>query len=380
MSRKTPTARMRRDRDSAAVLALVRRKSPITSAEIAEELNLSLPAVRRIVGRLTGEDLVRDPGGGRRPLLEFNGQAHAVIGIDVGGTKMFGVVADLAGKVQHEIYRPHGDDPIAEGVEWLTDLIQQLLDAPRPPAQKIRGICIGAPGITLSSKGVVKWAPTFGWRNLPLRDVLAERFDAPIFVENDVNLATLGEWGFGAGQGMQNIVCMFVGTGIGGGLIIDGRLHQGHNQAAGEIGWMVPDRAALRRNAIEGFGGLESLASGKGIAERANRRHPQSPPLTAADVFDAARAGEPWAETVIEETVDFLSIGLANISAVLDPEAIIVGGGVAEASDLLLEPIRVRLERVIQFIPKILPAQLGKYAPALGAVTLVLNAAAEPYR
>src|SRR5690606_26335898 len=130
----------------------------------------------------------------------------------------------------------------------------------------------------------------------------------------------------------------------------------------------------------DGFGGLESLASGQGIAERANRQHPSTPPLTAAEVFSAARAGEPWAEAVLEETIDYLSIGLANLSVILDPQAIIIGGGVAEAGDLLFEPIRRRLAQVIQFVPEIRPAQLGKYAPALGAVTLVLKATTAPYR
>jgi glucokinase len=308
---------------------------------------------------------------------DMNTPADAVIGIDVGGTKMFGVVADLAGNIQHEIYRPHGRYPKTEGFAWLTELIRELLDVPRPENQQIRGICIGVPSITLSSQGIVKWAPTFGWRDFPLRDELAKRFDLPIFVENDVNLATLGEWGFGAGQGMQNIVCMFIGTGIGGGVIINGQLYRGNNQAAGEIGWMVPDRAMLRHNAVEGFGGLESLASGKGIAERANRQRSQERPLTASDVFAAARDGESWAEAVIEETADYLSIGVANISALLDPAAIIIGGGVAEAGDLLIDPVRHRLEQVIQYIPEILQAKLGKYAPALGAVTRVLETITE---
>lgn len=308
-----------------------------------------------------------------QPEMEFNAETHVAIGIDVGGTKMFGVVADLVGNIQHEIYRPHGKDPISEGYTWLTELIQQLLDAPRPEIQKVQGICIGVPSITLSEQGIVKWAPTFGWRDFPLRDKLAERFGLPVFVENDVNLATLGEWGFGAGQGMKNVVCMFIGTGIGGGIIMNGQLYQGHNQAAGEIGWMVPDRTMLHHNAIAGFGGLESLASGKGIAERANRQYPQATPLTARDVFAAARAGESWAEALIEETADYLSIGVANISALLNPEAIIIGGGVGEANDLLIDSIRKRLENVIQFIPKILPAQLGKYGPALGAVKRVLE-------
>ena len=373
-----------REINSGLVLELLRRQSPIARTRIAQTLDMSLPAVMRIIDQLTADDLVRDSGeseatgGRRRPLLEFNGEAHAVIGIDVGGTKMFGVVVDLAGNILHEVYRPHGHDPKAEGFTWLTELVQHLLDTARLETKSVRGICVGVPSITLSSQGTVKWAPTFGWRDFPLRDKLTERFDLPVFVENDVNLSTLGEWGFGAGHGMQNIACMFIGTGIGGGLIIDGRLYQGHDQAAGEIGWMVPDRALLRRNAVAGFGGLESLASGKGIAERAHQYHPQETPLTARDVFAAARAGESWAKTLIEETVDYLSIGVANISALLNPEAVIVGGGVGEANDLLLDAIRTRLEKVVQFTPKLLPAQLGNYAPALGAVTRVLKAMTEP--
>ena len=184
----------------------------------------------------------------------------------------------------------------------------------------------------------------------------------------------------GPGQRSENIVCMFIGTGIGGGVILNGQLYQGHNQAAGEIGWMVPGRASLDRSAVSGFGGLESLAAGIGIAERANQQSPSQKPVTAQDVFTAARAGERWAEALLEETVDYLSIAVANISALLNPEAIIMGGGIAEASDLLIDPIYNRLEEVIQFIPEIRPAQLGKYASALGAVTRILNDITEPGR
>ncbi len=386
MRRKTLTARLMRDVNTAAVLELVRRQSPIARTQIAQQLNMSLPTVMRIIEQLLEDNLVRDSGesestgGRRRPLLAFNGEAHTVIGIDVGGTKMFGTVADLAGNILHEVYRPHGEDPTTAGLSWLTELIEQLLAAARPSGQQVHGLCIGMPSITLSKEGIVKWAPTFGWRNYPLRELLAKQFDLPIFIENDVNLATLGEWEFGAGRGMQNVVYMFIGTGIGGGLIIDGQLHQGYNQAAGELGWMVPDRDALRRNAVAGFGGLESVASGKGIADHANQRHGFDPPVTAAAVFQAARQGEVWATAVLEETIDYLSIGLANISAILNPEAIIIGGGVAEASDLLIEPLQNRLQQVIQFVPQILSAELGKYAPALGAVTLVLKATTSPYR
>lgn len=385
MINQTFTSRLMREVNTAAVLELVRRRSPIARTQIAQTLQMSLPAVMRIIDRLMAENLVcasgesERTGGRRRPLLAFNGQAQAVIGVDVGGTKMFGAVADLAGRVQHEIYRPHDGDPKTEGLAWLTGLIQQLIDAPRPEGQQVRGIAVGLPSITLARQGIVKWAPTFGWRDLPLRDILAERFSAPIFVENDVNLATLGEWGFGTGQGMQNLVYMFIGTGIGGGLILDGQLYRGHNQAAGELGWMAPNRAALRRNAVAGFGGLESLIAGQGLAEQAMARHPADPPLTAAEVFAAARSGQAWAVELLDETIDYLSIAIANISCILNPEAIIIGGGLAEAADLLLEPVRARLQTVIQFIPQLMTASLGRHAAVLGAVTLVLQATTQPY-
>jgi len=370
-----------------AVLDLIRRNSPIARSQIAERLGVSLPTVMRIVDDLIAEDLVRPQGsseftGGRpRSLLEFNGKAYAVVGVDLGGTKMFGTVADLAGTVQCEINVPLVDGNPDSNLERLCALIEDLLKAERPPGQRIRGIGIGAPGITLSSPGIVTWAPSLGWRDLPLKEILVKHFGLPVFVENDVNLAALGEQGFGAGRGVRNLVCITVGTGIGAGIIIGGALYRGHHEAAGEIGYLPPGIEFLGRH-YEEFGALESLASGIGIAERASQLLAQEgrtvpSELSAQEVFAAARQGEPWAQQVVNETADYLSLAIACVSTLLDPEVIILGGGVARSADILIDLILQRLEGVVPFVPRLVASPLGRRAAVMGAIMLVLNATTE---
>jgi glucokinase-like ROK family protein len=295
---------------------------------------------------------------------------------------MFGTVADLSGTIQHELYIAHRKhDGPSDYVERLCEMIETLLDAPRPPGQRIRGMGIGAPGVTLTPEGIVTWAPSLGWRDLPLQEILNDRFDVPVFVENDVNLAALGEFGFGAGRGAQNLVTIAVGTGIGAGIIIGGILYRGHNQAAGEVCYMLPGTEFLGQHYDE-FGALECLASATGVVKRARQLMMQEgmsllEELSAEDVFAAARSGEPWAQQVVSETVDYLSLAIANISATLDPEVIILGGGVAHSADLLIEPILQRIEGVVPFVPRLVASPLERRAVVMGAIMLVLNLTTE---
>ncbi len=387
--RKSVTSSLMRSINRSAILELIRESSPIARSQIALQLDMSLPTVMRIVDDLMDEDLVRPSDsqgqstGGRPPsLVEFNGKAYAVVGVDLGGTKMFGTVADLSGTIQHELYIAHKkDDSPGDHLERLCEMIEALLDAPRPPGQQTRGIGIGAPGVTLTPEGVITWAPSLGWRDLPLQGVLADRFDVPVFVENDVNLAALGELGFGAGRGVRNLVSIAVGTGIGAGIIIGGALYRGHNQAAGEVGYMLPGIEPLGQRYDE-FGALENLASAPGVVNRAHQLMMQEgvpipEELSAEDVFAAARSGESLAQQVVSETVDYLSLAIANISATLDPEVIILGGGVAGSADLLIGSIFQRLEGVVPFIPRLVASSLERRAVVMGAIMLVLNATSE---
>lgn len=388
--KQTLTSTLMRSINRSAILDLIRQQSPITRTQIANKLSVSLPTVMRIVDNLVEEDLVRYVGNiessGGRPasLLEFNGQAYAVIGVDLGGTNMYGAVADLSGNIQFEISIPTNSKGSDHNLDLLIDLIQKLLDAPRPEGQIIRGIGIGLPGVTLSREGIVTWVPSLGWRNLPIRDILKNHFGYSVFIENDVNLITLGELNFGAGKGVHNLVCIAVGTGIGAGIIINQALYRGFNQASGEIGYLLPDVNALGKNYDE-FGAMENQASGPGIAQRAheyfvaNSLPLPEEELTAEYVFSAARDGKLWAKKITQDTINLLSITIANISALLNPEMIILNGGVIQSADLLIEPIRQRIQGSIPYVPKIEPSLLGSRAAAMGAIILVLNGTSEQY-
>jgi len=383
--KETATATLMRRINRSAILNLIRTEGPIARSEIGRRLNMSLPTVMRVVDDLAQENLVRfhgsEPSGGRRrALVEFNGASQAIIGIDLGGTKMYGTITDLTGDIVHAIRVPWGKNNGPDSaLAGLYSLIEELLKAPRPKDQTLRGIGIGVPGITLIDSGTVVWAPSLGWRDLPLKQLVTERFGLPAFIENDVNVAALGEFGFGVERNTPNLVCLAIGTGIGAGIVIDGRLIRGHNQGAGEVGYFLPDIHYLGKR-YEGFGAFESLASGLGIAQRASKRlretnHPLAgQDITAEAVFEHAREGADWATQIVDETVDYLSQALAAISALLDPEAIVLGGGVAQSADMLIKPILQRIEGTIPFVPRIVASNLGPQAVVMGTIMLVLDA------
>lgn len=385
------TAGLLRTINRAAVIELLRENSPISRSNISKTLNISLPTTMRIIDELIEEKLVCETGlkeqskGRPAPLIEFNGAGFAIIGVDLGGTKIYGTVADMSGNVQHSLYRTHEENKTIVGTDYLEGLchfIQQLIDAPRPEGQKIRGIGIGAPAITLVPEGIVTWAPSLNWRDLPLQDILTERFDLPVIVDNDVNLAALGEWGFGAGKKASSMVMMTLGTGIGAGIIIEGEIYRGRNQAAGEIGYMLPSIHLLGRT-YDGFGALEMMASGTGIADRAKMyldHEGISLPderLDARFVFAQAELGVAWAEKVLAETIDYLSMAIVNISTVLDPEMIVLGGGVTNSSQSLIDLINKRIDGVTPFVPEIKLTKLGREAAVMGAIMQVMKATDE---
>jgi len=236
---------------------------------------------------------------------------------------------------------------------------------------------------------VVVWAPALGWRDEPLKHLLEDRLGIATFIENDVNLAALGESQFGIGRGVQNLVCISIGTGIGAGLILNGELYRGQEGAAGEVGYMIPTPDLLYRSSSEGFGALESLAAGPGVVSRTKEalskgvrsalsngtREPDA--LTAKQVFQAARDGDALAQEIVTQTVDYLAQAIADVACTLNPEMIILGGGLTRSDDLLLKPIQERVRRVVPFPPKIVLTQLGDAAVLRGAIALAIQATRE---
>jgi len=382
--RLTITSAAMREINRSAILEIIRRESPIARSTIAERLDVSIPTVMRIVDKLMEEGFIRQhgskewSGGRKRPLLEFNPEGRLILGVDMGGTKMYGALSDLGGNILDEVNIARHGTSGEDSFNRLTTLIDTLLASPKLAGRPVDGIGVGAPGITLHKEGIVTWANTLHWQNFPLKQRLSELYPLPITVDNDVNLAAMGELWFGAGQNTQNMVMVAIGTGIGAGIIIDGALYRGASEASGEIGNMLPGTEFLGKN-YQDFGALESVASGTGIAEQARmalknkRTSEELENLTAEDVFEAAKQRQQWAGRIIDETVDYLAIAIINLMAAFDPEVIILGGGVSRSAEMLVQPILYRMEGTIPTLPKLVVSSLGLRAGVMGAITNVLH-------
>jgi glucokinase len=386
----TITAAEMRAINRSSILELIRSSETVSRSQIAEDLEVSLPTVMRIVDELIAEGLVVETGqkewsGGRkRTLLKFNGENHLILGVDLGGTKIYGAVANLNGEIVHEVHFTHGQSQAEESLGVVCQVIDSLLAFTRTTPLPVRGIGIGVPGVVQAADGNVILAPALGWTNFPLRQRLAGRYTHPTTIENDVNLAALGEMWFGTAVEINNLILLAVGTGIGAGVVINGSVYGGAHHMAGEVGYFLPDRSHLGKS-YPGFGALEQLASGTGIAERGRAALQGTRPpgelesLTAEDVFNAARRGEPWAAPVLQDTVDYLAQLVAALTLIFDPDAILLGGGVAKSADLLIDPILARLAGAIPLQPKLQASQLGYRAAVMGAVVQVLRFTSDYY-
>jgi glucokinase len=377
IQQRTITAAEMRGINRSAILEIVRRESPIARTTIAQRLDVSLPTVMRIVEALAKEGFVRPQGGTewsggrRRPLLEFNADGNVVVGVDMGGATLYGAVSDIGGHVLGEATRKREGLTGEACYELLTGLLDELLHHPGLRGRRVRGVGVGAPGITHHREGVVKWAYALNWKDFPLKARLHKRYKLPITVDNDVNLGALGELWFGAGQNAENMILITIGAGIGAGIIIDGTLYRGSNESSGEIGHMIPGREFLGQSYID-FGVLESQASAAGVLERAQSGRGAAA-LSIEDVFDASHQGQGWAQTLINEMIDYLSIAVANLSVAFDPTLIILGGPVTPHAHMLAEAILSRVQGTIPSPPRLEASNLGLRATVMGAIVTVLH-------
>lgn len=373
--------------NEAAVLELIREQGPISRSQIARRLHLSPATITRIVSVLLENGIVLEGSSihsqyGRRPvLLEFNPRASLIIGVYV-HKNIEGALSDLNGEILERRVVP--SVPGEAGVERLVALIQDLHQVSKDFGPPVRGVGIGAPSIVTVEEGTVVWAPSLGWRDLALKSRVEESIHLPVFVENEVNLIALGESWQGAGRGARNLVCISLGAGIGAGIILDGQLYRGSHDAAGEVGYIIPNEGCLGR-VYDEYGCLESLAGSMGIVQRAlthladggssilrDRNGIDSPDLTVEMVLSAARKGDALARTVLNETLDYLSIAVANLVCILDPDCIVISGDLAEFGELFIEPIQSRLRGTVPNVPDIVLSELRTDAAVLGALAIAL--------
>jgi predicted NBD/HSP70 family sugar kinase len=338
----------------------------------------------RVVEDLIGEDLIEYDGygestGGRPPAhLKFKGSSYAVIGIDLGAPRLFGAVSDLNGCIQTERYADCAQSGDVN-LERLVSLIDDLLNAKRPPGQEIRGIGVGVPSIVRVPEGHVEWAQKLRWRDLPLKKILSERFAQQIFVENHVNLTAVGEWGFGAGQGVDCLVCLVVGTGTGAGIIINGSIFRGHSHAAGEIGWLLHNESLSGRK-FPRLGRLEDLHQGSGMRQKVFQTLEIIDNQYLDGSFDVNDLSDPLIVKgnpslhLVNDMIDYLTLAIASICTVVNPATVILAGDISRGATLLADRLGDRLKGKLPSLPKIVISKLGHRAVALGAIMTVLDA------
>lgn len=317
------------------------------------------------------------------------------LGMDIGNTNQTIALADASGDVLAIERRQADPERGAQGIIAAVIEAADLLLGHRPAREAgLRALGVGFGGPVEMPTGVVRLSHQVpGWEGVPLKSLLEERFGVPVTVDNDANAGTLGELVFGAGRGLQDIVYINIGTGIGGGLVFGGRLYRGVSTSAGEVGHtiVVPGGPVCT---CGHRGCLEALCSGSAIGRRARELAEAEPGLGArmraladGDVggitgkiaFQAAAERDPGGRKVLDDTVEYLAIAIGNLLNLLNPQAVILGGGVPEAGELLFAPLRERVREYCMEHPyraaRILPAQMGYDAGVRGAVALALEAA-----
>jgi glucokinase len=311
----------------------------------------------------------------------------AVLAIDIGGTKLAAGVVDADGRM---LARGEVPTLATEGLEpvlgRIVGLGRELLARPEVARARVQRIGVGCAGPVDLKAGLVFQPPNLpGWTRVPLTDHLQRALGLPTVLENDANAAALGEFRYGAGKGARSIVYMTVSTGIGGGIILDGKVWHGVKDAAGEIGHITvcPDGPLC---GCGNRGCLEAMSSGPSIARRAREivasgrqtRLSAISKLAAADVVRLAQEGDAAAAEVWADAVKYLGIGVAAVITFLAPERVIIGGGVTKAGDSLFLPLRERVRQHVKLIPvdsvPVLPAALGPDVGILGAAAVALDA------
>ncbi len=313
-----------------------------------------------------------------------------VLGMDLGGTKLLTLLTDRLGRV---LERKRVDTPAWEGTEAVLEAMvtsaRGLLERSGCPPDRVLGLGIGAPGLVDPETGTVVEAPNlFGWRNVPVRDHLAGELGIPTSLENDANVLALGEHRWGAGRGVSDLLYITVSTGIGGGLILGGRLYGGASSTAGEVGH-IPLQVDGPPCGCGNHGCLEALASGTALARAARdalKEGAASLLLEAVEgvesvdaeaVFRAAAQGDALATGIVERGAFYLGLGLTTVVNLLNPELIVVGGGLSMEWDAYVAPA-LRVMRLRAFTRpaervRVIPAALREEAGALGAVVLALD-------
>ncbi|MBR2569090.1 MAG: ROK family glucokinase [Paenibacillus sp.] len=310
------------------------------------------------------------------------------VGVDLGGTAIKVGLVNAAGELLQTF---EGPTEVAQGTEAVINNIEKyvrhIVETSPYEWDQIAGVGAGVAGFTNIKEGIIVLAPNIGFKEVPIRSILEERLGKMIKIDNDANVAALGEVWSGAGKGLEHCVCYTLGTGVGGGIIVGGKIVQGFSGLAGELGHMavIPDLEAIQCGCGK-MGCLETVSSATGIIRMANDAVERGDrtslsllehAITAKDVFDAAKAGDEVSERIVSRAAFYIGKSMASIAVTLNPERFIIGGGVSKAGDYLFDQIR---DTFMKLTPEpvtrgvsIVAAELGNDAGMIGAAGLFLH-------
>lgn len=307
-----------------------------------------------------------------------------VIGVDLGGTKISTAISTIEGKLLKNVVIPTNAE---EGEKSVLDRIMKSIESVLTETSKsideVKAIGVGSPGPLDAKKGVIITTPNLPFKDYNLVQPLKDRFNVPVYLDNDANVAAIGEFMFGAGKGKNSIVYFTVSTGVGGGAVLDGKIYRGHTSNALEIGHITVEPNGPRCN-CGNIGCLEAMSSGTSIGKRGReaastnvetslRKYDN---ITSFEVFKEAENGDEVSKDIINEALTYLGIGVANAVAIFDPEMIIIGGGVSKAGDIVFSKVREvvnkRCFKTMAESCEIVPAGLGADAGVVGAVALAI--------
>jgi len=346
-----------------------------TRAELSDATGLSGPTVGSLAANLIRAGLITDLGtgrsrGGRKPsLMEFNGRHGFVAGIDLGPTRTRLAIADLRGDlVAHRIVQTPTQLPPDGLLRFIATALRSLAREKDVAYERIRVVTAGVPGPVNLERGTVAFAPNLpGWRDVAVLSILQSALDTTIVVENDVNLALLGERWRGVARGHDTCAFVFVGTGFGAAFLINGRLHHGHHYMAGEIGLMCmgiefADVDVGSRGNLETLAGLDALRARWPDAKREDPAH------WVTDLMAAADAGDAAAQRAVHDTARLIGIAVANVGTVVDPSIIVLGGAMFAQAPRLVELVRDVVHKLTRTSFDIVLSELGKEAPLAGCL------------
>jgi N-acetylglucosamine repressor len=375
---------------TSALIHRVRLTEGVSRIELAREMGLAPSTIGQYVDRLIDTGVLREGeksqrSAGRPPtILELNPHVGQFVGVDIEARQVSATAIDFS---QESLHRCKEKIHASDSAETVIEKINAIISDAAGRERRLLGIGVGVPGTVDNRRGVaVDYEFIRGWRDIPLANQLSRKFGVPVYLENNIRAMALAERWFGRARRVENFVCLGVRSGIGAGVVIDGKLHRGLGNMAGEIGgWPCPStnkeldnsaggtlehkasvRAILRQLTEEARGGAKTS-----LKVHANRT------VTIEDTLRAASSGDPLVAKVLLQAAEYLGRTICQINLLLNPEEIIIAGPLAELEDAFLQPIRNVVERLTPqlhgLVPRIEASQIGEFGGALGAAALAVH-------